>query len=115
MRDTARWSAAGILLASLLATAPVAAGSSDSPAPAPTPETRVLGVVNVNTATPAQLEMLPGIGPARARAIVEYRREHGPFKSVDDLVQVSGIGAKALEQIRSHCIVEGKTTARLER
>jgi competence protein ComEA len=113
MRKVAQWSVAGTVLAALLLLAPVAAWSAEAASRAP--QTKVVGVINVNTATPEQLELLPGIGPSRARAIVEYRREHGPFKEVDDLVQVSGIGAKALENIRSHCAVSGKSTARLER
>ena len=79
------------------------------------PRTQLVGVVNINVAEPAQLELLPGIGPSRARSIVEYRKEHGPFAKVDDLEQVSGIGARALERIRPHCTLNGKTTARLER
>jgi competence protein ComEA len=50
------------------------------------------GLVNVNTATLEQLESLPGIGPALGQRIVDYREEHGPFHTVDDLLNVSGIG-----------------------
>ena len=77
--------------------------------------TRVQGVVNVNLATADELQMLPGIGPARAAAIIEYRKQHGAFARVEDLLAVSGIGAKALERIRAHCVITGKTTAQLER
>jgi competence protein ComEA len=56
--------------------------------------------VNLNTATLDQLESLPGIGPALGQRIIDYRTEHGPFASVDDLVDVSGIGEKRLEDIR---------------
>ena len=73
--------------------------------------TRLVGVVNVNLATAEQLELLPGIGPARAAAIIEHRVAKGPFAKVDDLVQVSGIGDKALAQIKPHCVLKGKTTA----
>jgi competence protein ComEA len=72
------------------------------------------GVVNINTATLEQLEMLPQVGEARAKAIMQHRKAHGPFKSVGDLVQVSGIGDKALESIRKYCVLEGRTTAKLE-
>lgn len=54
------------------------------------------GLVDVNTATLAQLEALPGIGPALAQRIVEHR----PYRSVDDLLEVSGIGPATLEKIR---------------
>lgn len=57
-------------------------------------------LVNVNTATPAELEALPGIGPVLAEAIVAYREEHGPFASIDQLEDVSGIGPVTLEEIR---------------
>jgi competence protein ComEA len=56
--------------------------------------------VDLNTAKPAELEELPGIGPATAAAIVEHRDEHGPFASVDDLTDVSGIGPAKLDAIR---------------
>ena len=71
----------------------------------------LVGTVNVNTATPDQLELLPGVGPERARAIVEWRGEHGAFKSVDDLLQVSGIGPKALDRMRAHVSLNGKSDA----
>jgi len=58
------------------------------------------GRLNVNTADAAALEELPGIGPALATAIVEHRRRSGPFATVDELVEVSGIGPVKLEQIR---------------
>ena len=57
-------------------------------------------LVNVNTATPEELETLPGIGEVLAAAIVSYREEHGPFTSVDSLIDVSGIGEVTLEEIR---------------
>ena len=63
------------------------------------------GVININTASQSQLETLPGIGPVKAAAIVAYRQEHGAFKSVEDLVKVSGIGKKTLETIQAHITV----------
>lgn len=57
--------------------------------------------VNVNTATAEELEQLPGIGPALAKAIVDYRTEHGPFQSAEELTKVSGIGAAKLDGIRN--------------
>lgn len=59
-------------------------------------------LVNINTAGQAELETVPGIGPAIARAIITYRNEHGPFQTVDDLIAVSGIGPKTLEKIRPY-------------
>ncbi|HEX6039793.1 helix-hairpin-helix domain-containing protein [Longimicrobium sp.] len=57
-------------------------------------------VVELNRATAAQLEALPGIGPALARRIVAWRAEHGPFGSVDALAQVPGIGPATVERLR---------------
>jgi comEA protein len=56
--------------------------------------------VNLNTATAGQLQTLPGIGPKKAGAIISYRSQNGPFKRVDDLVQVKGIGPKTLSKLR---------------
>ena len=68
------------------------------------------GVVNINTATAEQLARLPGIGEAKARAILEARREVGPFESAEDLLVVKGIGNSALEKLRRYVVVEGRTT-----
>lgn len=65
-----------------------------------------LGKVNVNTATQAQLELLPGIGPALAKRIIDYRTEHGVFKSVDDLDKVKGIGPKLIARMEGLVVFE---------
>jgi len=59
-------------------------------------------VVNLNTASPAELEALPGVGAKRADAIVAARKARGGFKSVDELVDVRGIGPAQLEKLRPH-------------
>jgi competence protein ComEA len=56
--------------------------------------------VDLNTASIAQLETLPGVGPATAQAIVDYRAQHGRFRSVDDLLNVRGIGPAKLDAMR---------------
>ncbi len=61
------------------------------PPPAPT---------NINTASEAQLQRLPRIGPALAARIVEYRRVNGPFRSIEQITEVKGIGERTLEQMR---------------
>ena len=57
--------------------------------------------VDLNSATAEQLDALPGVGPATAAAIVAYRTQHGPFRSVDELLQVHGIGPAKLAALRS--------------
>lgn len=56
--------------------------------------------VSLNQATVGELETLPGIGPSKAAAIINYREEFGKFKSIDELTNVSGIGEKTLEKLR---------------
>jgi competence protein ComEA len=56
--------------------------------------------VNINTATAEELETLSGIGPVKAQAIVDYRNEHGLFRTIDELLNVPGIGPHTLEGIR---------------
>ena len=62
-------------------------------------------VVNLNTATQEELETLPGIGEVLAQRILEYRERNGPFRSVEDLTEVSGIGDQRLEDLRPHVTV----------
>ena len=63
------------------------------------------GLININTATATELEALSGIGEVLAATIVEYRTQNGPFASVDDLLDVSGIGPATLEEIRDQVTV----------
>jgi len=68
----------------------------------------VFAAVNLNTATKDELVSLPGIGPAKAQAIIDYRTQHGGFKSVDELKDVKGIGAKRFEKLKAELTVAGK-------
>jgi competence protein ComEA len=61
--------------------------------------------VNINQADQATLETLPGVGPATAKAIIDYRTEHGRFKNVDELLNVRGIGPSKLSEIKPHARV----------
>jgi competence protein ComEA len=68
------------------------------------------GVVNINTADPGVLGLLPGIGPSKAAQIVVYRKRH-PFRTVDELVRIRGVGRKMVRHLRVHLAVAGPTTA----
>ena len=67
--------------------------------------TKPLYPININTATAEELDLLPDIGPSRAKAIIDYRTEYGPFTCVDDLLYVTGIGEKILAKIRPYITV----------
>jgi competence protein ComEA len=71
-----------------------------------------LAAVNVNTANEAELQMLTGIGPAKAKAIIDYRTKNGAFKSVDDLTKVPGIGPAVLGKMKNDVTLSGLTTAK---
>jgi competence protein ComEA len=79
----------------------------EAPPPAPTTggpagsATASSGPVDLNSATPEQLDALPGVGPATAKAIVDYRTRHGRFRTVDDLLSVTGIGPAKLANLKS--------------
>lgn len=75
---------------------------------------RLTGVVNVNTATLEELQLLPGIGESRAKALMDARKQRGGFKSTDELLDVRGIGEASLERMRPFVSIKGKTTARIE-
>ena len=66
-----------------------------------TPSNSKQGTVNINTATLEELQTIKGIGKKKAEAILQYRKEHGSFRTKEDLLQVKGIGKKALEAIES--------------
>ena len=64
-----------------------------------------LAAVNINTASPSELEALPGVGPAKAKAIVAYRQQHGAFKSVEELKNVKGIGKSIFSKLKAEATV----------
>ena len=65
--------------------------------------------IDINTATVDQLELLPHIGTKTAQAIIAYRDQHGPFKRIDDLTKVRGIGEKMFEELKKHIILKEDT------
>jgi len=96
------------LAAALLTVAPMTQAQAQSRAAqsqAQAPE----GVVNIQTATAEQLQLLPGIGPSKAEAIVAYR-ERRAFRRVRDILRVRGIGRATFRRLRSMMTVDGPTT-----
>ena len=61
--------------------------------------------ININTATSNELQLVPGIGPATAEKILTMRKSYGPFKSVDDLLAIKGLGRKRLDKMRKYLTV----------
>lgn len=88
-------------------------GGREEAATAGRPRAKLSGVINLNQADEEALELLPGIGPSRAAAIVEYRKNR-PFKRVDDLVRIKGIGKKTMVKLRPYLAVSGQTTLTVE-
>lgn len=76
------------------------------PAKIPSPVSNQSKKININTANTGLLESLPYIGPVMAARIIDYRTNHGPFKSIDALDNVKGIGPKTIEKFRSLVTVE---------
>jgi competence protein ComEA len=62
--------------------------------------------LDLNSATPEQLDLLPGIGPTRAADIIAYRTQHGSFKNIDEIMQVSGIGQTTFDRIKAMIFVD---------
>lgn len=82
---------------------------SVSSQPTPRPAT-VKARLDVNRATAQEFDQLPGIGPALAQRILDYRRSHGPFTAVEDLSLVKGIGSKKLDRLRGLVTIRSETT-----
>jgi competence protein ComEA len=75
-------------------------GEEDPPVQPPSDQRAGEGKININTADVAALDSLPGIGPALAQRIIDYRQEHGPFARLEDIMEVSGIGPGTFEKLR---------------
>jgi competence protein ComEA len=105
--------AAGILsvFLVLLASSPGRAAQSPAPAGSSSAKPAPSAQVDVNTASAADLQAVPGIGKALAQRIVEFREKNGPFSGIDDLVKVRGIGEKSIERLRPY-LIAGAAKAR---
>jgi competence protein ComEA len=97
--------ALGVSAAALGAQAPTAKPTAPPAATAAAP-------LNLNTATSAQLESLPGVGKSMADRIVEYRQKNGGFKKVEDLMNVKGIGEKSFLKLKSMVMVAAPKSER---
>jgi competence protein ComEA len=98
----------GIALATLVILAAVSAPVSlaqGKEKPASKPAAAAPAVVDLNSATQAQLETLPGVGAATAKRIIEYRQKNGNFKKIEELMNVKGIGEKAFLKLKPQVTV----------
>jgi competence protein ComEA len=96
-------------LVALLLVAPVASFAQQA-SPAAAPAEKAGPTVNINTATSAELESLPGVGPKLAQRIIEYREKNGGFKKLEDLMSVQGIGEKNFLKLKGKLSVTPPAT-----
>ena len=94
-----------LTLVALLAALAVPAAAQQGATAQPGPAAKAEAVVNLNTATAAELESLPGIGKSTAQRILEYRQKSGGFKKVEELMNVKGIGEKSFLKIKNRLTV----------
>ena len=93
-----------VAVSALIGAQPFAQAAS----PAKSADARPAVVVNLNTATSSELETLPGIGAKTAARIVDYRQKKGPFKKIEELMNVQGIGEKSFLKLKPQLTVAGK-------
>jgi competence protein ComEA len=101
-----KWKIATVLLA---ATA-FASVRGAKPAKGAEAATTATGTINVNSASAEQIAFLPRVGLKLAERVVEYRKANGPFKKIEDLMEVKGVGEKLFVVLRPHLTVSGSTT-----
>jgi competence protein ComEA len=89
-----------VILVALAVTAVAGIAASSQPS----------GVVNINTASSQELELLPRVGPALAGRIIEYREANGPFKTIEEILVVKGIGESSFQKLEPFIVTSGATT-----
>jgi competence protein ComEA len=94
-----------VALASLVTILPLAAAAQSKPPAPAAAKPAPAAIVNLNTASTADLQALPGIGAKTAERIVEYRQKNGPFKKVEELMNVRGVGEKNFLKLKPQLTV----------
>lgn len=102
-----KWMITALLLAS---TCFVSGARAATPAKTSEGAPASSGTINVNSASPEQIALLPRVGLKLAQRVVEYRKTNGPFKKIEDLMEVKGVGEKLFVVLRPHLTVSGDTT-----
>ena len=100
------------IVAAAIAVSPIGASAQDKPASSKAAARPAASTapVNINTASAAEFEELPGIGAAMAARIVEYRQKNGPFKKIEDLMNVRGLGEKNFLKLKPQLTLGGAKT-----
>ena len=96
-----------LVIVSLVAAAPQAS-IAQTPHGGSAKAAATTGIVNINTASAAELEALPGVGAKTAARIVEYRQKNGPFKKIEELMNVRGVGEKNFLKLKPQITVTAK-------
>jgi len=103
-----RLSLPALVIVALVAAAPRPAAAQTATRTSAKAAPAAVGVVNINTASATDLETLPGIGARTAARIVEYRQKNGPFKKIEELMNVRGVGEKSFLKLKPQISVAAK-------
>ena len=103
------------LIVCLAASSAAAAAQESAPRAQAPKAAATQSAININTATPAELQKLPGIGAATATRIIEYRQKNGPFKKAEELMNIRGIGEKSFLKLKPLVTVTAPKTEPGER
>lgn len=106
-----RFLASAVILTLLGASGFIAHAQDQGAAPATTAPAKTTAPVNLNTASSADLAKLPGVGPATAARILEYRQKNGAFKKVEELMNIKGIGEKSFLKLKALVVVTPPKTS----